>query len=109
MKDCVFCQIRDGEIPKEFDYEDEDLMVFPDLNPSKPVHILIVPKKHFKDFLDLKDMELLYKVKEVIDKMILQQKLEDRGYRISVNGGGAQIIEHLHFHLTGPIGREMII
>ena len=109
MSDCVFCQIRDGEIPKEFEYEDEDVMVFPDLNPLKPVHILVVPKKHFKDFLDLSDEKLLFKLKKVIDRMIKTQKLEDRGYRISINGGGAQIIEHLHFHITGPIGKDYAI
>lgn len=109
MNDCVFCKIRDREIPKEFEYEDEDIMVFPDINPSKPVHILVVTKKHIKDFIDLDDKDLLFKVKEVIEKMIKKQKLEDRGYRVSINGGGAQVIEHLHFHITGPIGRDLAI
>ncbi len=103
--DCIFCKIRDREIPKEFTYEDEDVMVFPDINPLKPIHLLIMPKKHIKDFLDLKDTTLLEKVKNVIQKMIKEQKLEGKGYRLVINGGGAQIIDHLHFHLLGPMGK----
>ena len=107
MDKCVFCKIRDREIPKEFDYEDDDVMVFPDLNPNKPVHVLVVAKKHIEDFADLNDKELLFKIKQTIDKVVKDQKLNDKGYRVSVNGGGAQLINHLHFHVTGPIGRDM--
>ncbi|MBI2420794.1 MAG: HIT domain-containing protein [Candidatus Levybacteria bacterium] len=107
MASCVFCKIRDREIPKEFEYEDEDVMIFPDINPSKPVHILIVPKKHIEDFLDLDDIKLLTKIKKTIDDVIKKQKLENKGYRVSVNGGGAQLINHIHFHVTGPIDRGM--
>lgn len=104
--DCIFCKIRDREIPKEFTYEDKDVMVFPDINPMKPVHILIVPKKHVEDFLDLEDVALLGKVKKIIDKVIKDQKLQNRGYRVSINGGGAQLINHLHFHVAGPIDKD---
>ena len=106
MKDCVFCKIAKHEMPKEFDYEDDDVMVFPDINPLKPVHILVVPKKHMTDFLALEDMELFAKTKKVIDQVIKDQKLTDKGFRVSTNGGGAQLIDHLNFHVTGPIDRS---
>jgi histidine triad (HIT) family protein len=106
MKDCVFCKIRDREIPKEFEYEDEDVMVFPDINPLKPIHILVVPKKHIKDFIELDDKELFFKIKKILDKVVKDQNLGNRGFRISTNGGGAQLIDHLHFHVTGPISRD---
>ena len=105
MKTCVFCKIRDREIPKEFEYEDKDVMVFPDINPAKPIHMLVVPKKHIEDFAKLKDKELIAKIKTVIDKTVAK-KLKGKGYRVSVNGGGAQLINHLHFHIVGPIDRE---
>lgn len=108
MQDCVFCKIRDREIPKEFTYEDEDVMVFPDIYPLKPIHILIVTKKHIEDFLDLSDNVLLEKIKRVIQMMVKQKKLENKGYRLVVNGGGAQIVNHLHVHLTGPIGQKVV-
>ena len=104
--DCVFCKIRDRIIPKEFTYEDEDVMVFPDLRPFKPVHLLVVPKKHVEDYLEFNDSDLAAKVKLIINKMVVEKKLEDgKGYRVSVNGGGAQIIRHVHFHLMGPISQ----
>jgi histidine triad (HIT) family protein len=105
MDNCVFCKIRDGVIEKKFDFEDEDVMVFPDLNPLKPVHILVVPKKHIEDFKDLNDSQLYFKIKKVLDKVVVDQKLSSRGYRVSVNGGGAQLINHLHFHVVGPLDK----
>lgn len=105
--DCIFCKIRDREIAKEFTYEDEDIMVFPDIHPIKPTHLLVVPKIHIEDFLEFNNQELMAKVKAVIDKMIREQKLNNRGYRITVNGGGSQIIKHLHFHVVGPIEKPI--
>lgn len=104
--DCIFCKIRNGEIPKEFTYKDEDVMVFPDIHPLAPIHLLIVSKKHISDFSQLEDKELLGKIAEIVKKMIKKSGLEDKGYRLVINGGGAQIIDHLHFHLLGPLGKH---
>jgi histidine triad (HIT) family protein len=105
MKNCIFCKIRDRIIPKEFTYEDDDLMVFPDLHPLKPIHLLIIPKKHIKDLLMMNDKGLMMKLIRIIQKMIKEQKLENKGYRVVANGGGAQFINHLHFHLLGPLDK----
>ena len=107
MADCIFCKIRDRIIPKVFTYEDDEVMVFPDISPLAPIHLLIMPKSHFRDFGDLRDDVLLGKIRKVIQKMIKEQKLEGKGYRLVVNGGGAQIIDHLHIHLMGRIGRKV--
>ncbi len=107
MEDCIFCKIRDRIIPKEFTYEDNSVMVFPDIYPIRPVHLLIVPKKHIKDFLDLDDKNLLEKLRKVSQKMIRKFELENKGYRLGMNGGGAQIIDHLHIHLLGPLGKAV--
>jgi histidine triad (HIT) family protein len=103
--DCVFCKIRDRVIPKEFTYEDEEIMVFPDIHPFKPIHLLVVPKAHVEDYLEFNNSELSSNVKLIINKMIKEQKLDNKGYRISVNGGGAQMIRHVHFHVMGPISQ----
>lgn len=107
MENCVFCKIRDRIIPKVFTYEDSDIMVFPDIHPLAPVHLLIMPKEHIVDFFDLKDGVMLEKIKVIIHKMIVEQKIQDKGYRLVVNGGGAQIIDHLHIHLMGKIGKKL--
>ena len=105
MPDCVFCKIRDRKIPKEFTYEDDDIMVFPDIYPIKPVHLLVVLKKHVKDFLDLEPGDL-EKISTTIKKIVKDRRLAGKGYRLGINGGGAQIIEHLHVHLISPFGKQ---
>lgn len=102
MEDCIFCQIANRQIPKELTYEDEDVMVFQDIHPQKPIHLLIVTKKHIKDFLSLEDHMLFQKLCFVFQRMI-RMHLPDKGYRITLNGGGAQEVDHLHFHLLGPL------
>lgn len=109
MEDCIFCKFAKKELSKEFIYEDEDVMVFPDINPIKPIHLLIVPKKHIEDLVMMKDQGLMIKVMDAIQRMIRKQGLENKGYRLVVNGGGAQIINHLHFHLMGPMGKRISI
>lgn len=109
MSNCIFCKIAKHEVPKEFTYEDRDVMVFPDIRPVKPVHLLIMPKEHIVDFSNLTDDSLLSKLRVMIQKMIKEQKLQGRGYRLVVHGGGAQIIDHLHIHLLGPVGKAASI
>ena len=105
MNDCVFCKIRDRIISKEFVYEDDDLMVFPDINPLKPVHLLIIPKKHIEDFMDIKEDDLWIKIRKIAQELIKKQGLENNGYRLAINGGGAQVVGHLHIHLLGPLSK----
>ncbi|MBI4084536.1 MAG: HIT domain-containing protein, partial [Candidatus Levybacteria bacterium] len=104
--DCIFCKIANKQILKEFIYGDEDVMVFSDIKPIKPVHLLIMPKKHVPDFLDA-DPVLFERLARVIQQMIRREGLQDKGYRLIVNGGGAQIVNHLHIHLTGPFGKAV--
>lgn len=81
-------------------------MVFPDINPIKPTHLLVVPKKHIPDFLDL-DKDLGEKIIDIAQKMVKEKDLMGKGYRILVNGGGAQHMDHLHIHLIGPMGLKV--
>jgi histidine triad (HIT) family protein len=106
MENCIFCKIKDGIIPKEFTYQDGDIMVFPDIHPVRPVHLLIIPKRHIEDFLEFNNQVLFLKLKAIIDKMVKENGLDQKGYRIGINGGGAQIIRHLHIHLIGPMGKN---
>lgn len=103
MEDCIFCKIANKEIPKEFTYEDDDVMVFPDIHPVKPIHLLIVPKKHIPEFLHVKDSTIYVKLFTVVQKMIKQSGLKGKRHRIMINGGGLQDIDHLHIHLMGPV------
>lgn len=108
MSECIFCKIARKEIPKEFAYEDDDIVAFDDINPVAPVHLLIIPKKHIKDFFEVEDDKIHLAISHAIKKLIEQKGLDSKGYRIEVNGGGAQDVFHLHFHLFGPRKQGMI-
>lgn len=77
-------------------------MVFPDIHPNKPIHLLVVPKEHITEFAQLKDDKLLAKIRTVIQQMVVSSGLSTSGYQLVVNGGGLQDIDHLHFHMKGP-------
>lgn len=109
MENCIFCKIAKKEIPKEFTYEDDEIMVFPDIHPVRPVHLLIVPKKHTREVVAVEDANLFQELFSVAQKMIKEHGLENKGYRFTINGGGAQIVDHLHIHLTGPLKSDAAI
>lgn len=103
MNNCLFCKIRDGKISANFVYQDDDVMVFPDIHPAAKVHLLIVPKRHVPEFTFLEDKYLQSKLFSTIQRMIQEAGLKDNRYRITINGGGLQDVDHLHIHLMGPI------
>lgn len=103
MDQCIFCKIIKKEIPKEFSYESENLVAFPDLNPSADTHILIVPKQHIGGISDLKSEHgsLLTEIYQAVNKLVAEKNLTNDAYRVVVNGGKAQHVPHIHFHLLG--------
>lgn len=103
--DCIFCKIANKEIKSNIIYEDDDAVVFPDIHPVAPTHLLIVPKSHVSEFLAVEDPNLFQKVFVIVQKMIEREGLKNKPHRIGINGGGAQDIDHLHIHLIAPIKR----
>jgi len=103
MSDCLFCKIIRKEIPKEFTYESENLVAFSDINPSADIHILIIPKKHIGGIGDIKAEygPLLSEIYQTVAKLVADNNLQNNSYRVVVNGGSAQHVPHLHFHLLG--------
>lgn len=110
MEDCIFCKIVRGENLKEFNYESEKLVVFPDINPSADIHLLIVPKEHISAISDLNDSHgpLLAEIYETGNKLVKKYSLENDLYRVVVNGGKAQHVPHLHFHLLGGNWKKIV-
>lgn len=103
MNVCIFCKIAKGEIPATFIYQDNEIMVFKDIHPVRAFHVLVVPKIHIVDTGAVEEVALFAKLFRVAQKIIAQENLNGKGYRISLNGGGAQIIDHLHIHLMAPV------
>ncbi len=99
MNDCLFCKIIKKEIPGEIIYEDDYLLVFLDINPTTNGDTLIIPKKHYKDFLEI-PAELLIKIQEIIKILYkeYQQKLNCAGLTLTTNLDYGQEIKHFHLH-----------
>lgn len=107
--DCLFCRISSGEIPADIIYENSELMVFKDINPQAPFHLLVIPKKHIASINDADEQD-----EQLLGRMILAAKsaaqasgIEESGYRLvfNINREGGQEVYHIHLHLLG--GRQM--
>ena len=100
--ECIFCKIINKKIPADIVYEDNSVIVFKDIKPSSPIHLLIVPKKHIASINDLEeqDKELVGYMFLIAKKMAEKQGVLETGYRLAINvgRGGGQIIDHLHLH-----------
>ena len=106
MENCLFCKIAAGQIPSSKVYEDDFVYAFRDINPQAPVHILVIPKKHFPSMdgiAEASDQELAACLR-AIRTIAAQEKLE-HGYRVISNCGpdACQSVPHLHFHILGGV------
>jgi len=103
--DCVFCKIIAGEIPAEFVYQDDDVVVFPDINPLTPVHLLVVSRRHIPSLADMSDEDtpLIGRMVRAANQVAREQGIYDKGYRLTINSGAesGQLVPHLHMHLMG--------
>lgn len=57
MDNCIFCKIVKGDIPSAKVYEDEDMIIIKDLNPQAPVHLLLIPKEHYANIVEMSDAQ----------------------------------------------------
>jgi len=103
--ECIFCDIVNGHTDTEFLHQTDDLVVFKDINPHAPVHLLVVPKKHIRSINDLTpgDDTLVSALIEAGRHMAQEFGVARSGYKLvfNVERGGGQMIFHLHLHLLG--------
>ncbi|MDH5444786.1 MAG: histidine triad nucleotide-binding protein [Gammaproteobacteria bacterium] len=104
MNDCLFCKIIAGEIPSDKVYEDEQVLVFKDINPHADVHLLMVPKQHIVslDELGPEHDDVMAYMMRTLPRIAKDHGLDD-GFRTIINTGkgGGQVVFHLHIHLLG--------
>ncbi|MDF2571965.1 MAG: Purine nucleoside phosphoramidase [Sporomusa sp.] len=109
QQDCIFCKIAAKTIPVKAVYEDENLIAFPDINPVAPIHLLVIPKKHIANILEVtpEDAVLLGHIMATIPKIAEIAGIAEEGFRTVINtkDNGGQTVYHLHFHIVG--GRFM--
>lgn len=103
MADCLFCNIVSGKQKADIVFENDNLLVFKDIFPKAPVHLLVVPKKHIESLSTLteEDSELMGHIMLQLRPLAAQQGLT--GFRTIINTGksGGQQVFHLHVHLIG--------
>lgn len=101
---CLFCKIVRGDIPSKKVYEDDEVLVFHDINPVAPVHFMIVPKLHIGSLFDANETHsaLLAKMLLLAPRLACEQGLQN-GFRTVINSGkgGGQEVFHLHVHVIG--------
>lgn len=105
MDNCLFCRIVRREIPAQIVYEDEQVLAFKDIQPAAPVHILVIPKKHYAGLAAVPDSEMavMGQIGAAANRIAREQGIAETGYRLINNCGAdaGQVIFHLHFHLLG--------
>ena len=105
----LFEKIAAGEIPAKIIQQDEDLIVFHDINPQAPIHVLVVPKKPIPRLTGATKEDgkllgdLLLKAQEIAKSL----GIAESGFRVVINNGrnGGETVPHLHVHLLG--GRRL--
>ncbi len=110
MSECIFCKIVDGKIPSSKVFEDEDIFAFKDINPARPVHVLVIPKRHITSLATVSadDTMVLGKMLAKANEIAVAQGSPE-GFRVIINTGrvGQQEVPHLHAHIVGgpdPVG-----
>lgn len=107
-QDCLFCKIAAGDVPSTKVYEDDLVYAFNDIDPQAPVHVIIIPKKHYDSILSVSAGDsIISHIFVVANRLALKLGIADDGFRVVNNCGeaGGQTVPHLHFHLLG--GRSM--
>jgi histidine triad (HIT) family protein len=104
---CIFCAIASGDIPATVVIQTDRVVAFRDLNPVAPVHVLVIPREHHANVVELADdPQLTAEVMQVASEVAGHEGL-DTGFRVVFNTGpdGGQEVGHVHAHVIG--GRKM--
>jgi len=105
MSDCIFCKIAAGEIPADKLIDNDDVVVFRDLNPQAPTHLLAIPKVHIASINELQagDSEIAGALFLAAQEAAALEGLAENGYRVVMNcgEGAGQTVFHMHLHILG--------
>ena len=102
----IFTRIVKRELPAKIFYETDDVIVIKDIHPKAPVHLLIIPKAESRNFYETasETLALLDKTVKIIAERL---KLEDH-FRIIINNGFGQEIDHIHYHFLSDHGADRL-
>ncbi len=105
MEDCLFCKIINKQIDGEIVYENDYAVIFKDINPKAPVHLLAAPRKHISSIADVDQLTPIeiFELLSAVSKIARELGLDSKGFRVVTNTGtsAGQSVDHLHFHILG--------
>jgi len=100
--DCIFCKIIEGELPSDKIYEDKRCLAFLDINPINKGHVLVIPKEHHDNLINL-PVDQLKDITTVVKNLsqAVVQGCGAEGFNLVLNNGKAagQLVDHVHFHI----------
>ena len=101
MNDCIFCKIINGELPSKTVYEDDLIKVIMNINPNTNGHLLVLPKEHYINIMDIPDEVVTHSLKVIREALfpLLKEKLNCEGLTLAENNELGQEIKHFHIHL----------
>ena len=109
MPDCIFCKIVNKEIPSQIVFEDDQVLVFKDIQPAAPIHFLAIPKIHIDNIVDPRLLEngLTTAIFSAIQTVVAEHGLASNGFRTVINCGkdAGEAVHHLHYHILA--GRSL--
>ena len=101
MNDCIFCKIINGELPSKTVYEDNLIKVIMNINPNTNGHLLVLPKEHYINIMDIPDEVVTHSLKVIRETLfpLLKERLNCEGLTLAENNELGQEIKHFHIHL----------
>jgi len=103
VKDCIFCKIISGEVPAEIVKKTDKIVVFKDMFPKAPIHLLLIPKKHYRDITEA-DGDIWEEIRSIAIELAKEKNLV--GFRLVHNAGAAAVVPHMHVHFLGEVFAE---
>ena len=107
MENCIFCMVGRGDLEAKKVFETDEIVAFDDIAPQAPVHVLIIPKTHYRNLSDNLPLQDIASLFAAVPEVAKAKGIEEEGYRVIVNNGrnANQTVDHLHIHVMG--GRAM--
>jgi histidine triad (HIT) family protein len=109
MNDCLFCKMVNQTIPVARIYEDDHVIVIKDINPQAPCHLLAIPRTHYAGIhlVPQTDYPIFQHLTTAIQKVLLNEGIAGKGYRLVINSGSSagQSVDHIHVHILS--GRQL--
>ena len=108
MNDCIFCKIIKGDIPSYRIFENDNLYVFMDIDPNSNGHLLVIPKEHIVNVLDVKSEFIIEALEIIKEKLypLLKSQLNIDGLTITQNNFLGQDVKHYHIHLIPRYSKD---